>query len=214
MAANRLTILDNVVRQSGGAATFLEGGGIQTSGAGSDLTLTNSILAGNTASGGNGAGLFVNYAGVGQNEVAQIIHVTVADDTLNPAQAIYYTGSAGDRLFITNTIVASHTTGIHNQGATGTVEANYMLFFGNTNNTIGSVVGNVGNVTGNPLFVNPVGNDYHILAGSPAENTGTNTGVTDDIDGGTRDAQPDIGADEQGAALATDTFIYLPFVVK
>lgn len=212
MVANRLTILDNVVRQSGGAATFLEGGGIQASGAGSDLTLTNSILAGNTASSGNGAGLFINYAGVGQNEVAKIGHVTVADDTLNGDEGIYYTGSAGDRLFITNTIVASHTTGIHNQGATGTVQENYSLFFGNTSNTVGSVVGNVGSSTGNPLFVNPAGNDYHLLTGSPAINAGTNAGISDDIDGGARDAQPDLGADEQG--VGPPTFVYLPNIVK
>jgi hypothetical protein len=38
--------------------------------------------------------------------------------------------------------------------------------------------------------------------------------VTDDIDGGARDAQPDIGADGFGAAQAPDTSVYLPIIVK
>jgi hypothetical protein len=215
MVAGRLTILNNIVRQSGGAATFLEGGGIQASGGGSDLNLTNSILAGNSASGGLGAGLYLNYSGVsGENEVGRITHVTVADDVINPAQAIYYTGSAADRLYITNTIVASHTTGIHNQGATGTVQENYSLFFANTSNTVGSVTGNVGSFTGNPAFTDPPGDDYHILPASLAVNAGTNAGVTDDIDGQSRDSQPDIGADEQGPAQGAGGFVYLPLITK
>ncbi len=211
LAASRLTIRDNVVRQSGGAATFLEGGGIQASGAGSDLNLTNSIVAGNTASGGLGAGLYIDYAGVGQNEVGRITYVTIADDTLNGAQGIYYSGSAGDRLFITNTIVASHTTGIHNQGATGTVEENYSLFFGNSSNTVGSVVGNVGSSSGNPAFVNPAGGDYHITSNSAAKDNGTNAGISDDIDGDTRPQESgfDIGADEFAVKKT-----YLPIIQK
>ena len=46
----------------------------------------------------------------------------------------------------------------------------------------------------NPLFVSAT--DLHIQAGSPVINAGTTTSVTDDFDGQTRDATPDIGADE------------------
>ncbi|MEO6394005.1 MAG: Calx-beta domain-containing protein [Pyrinomonadaceae bacterium] len=47
-----------------------------------------------------------------------------------------------------------------------------------------------------PLFVDPIANP-HLQSGSPMINTGTvGTGVTNDIDGDTRDATPDIGADE------------------
>lgn len=47
----------------------------------------------------------------------------------------------------------------------------------------------------NPLFVSTT--DLHLQAGSPAINTGTTgTGVTVDFDGQTRDATPDMGADE------------------
>ena len=46
-----------------------------------------------------------------------------------------------------------------------------------------------------PLFVSPT--DLHLQAGSPMINMGTTiAGITTDIDGQTRDATPDIGADE------------------
>ena len=58
-----------------------------------------------------------------------------------------------------------------------------------------------------PLFVSTT--DLHIQTGSPMVNMGVNgTGVTTDIDGDTRDAMPDIGADEivQGPAPGTLQF--------
>lgn len=199
-----LTVLNNIARVGTGPAPFLEGGGLQISGAGSFLTLTNSIFGGNTVSqsGGNGSGLFINYSGVGVNEIARLTHVTVADDTLNNSQAIYYSGSAGDRAYLTNTIAVSHTVGIQNQGATGTLEENYTLYFGNTSNTVGSVVGNQGTSTGNPAFVDAPGGDYHITAVSAARDNGINAGLFLDIDGEVRPDGVgfDIGADEYSAA--------------
>ena len=57
-----------------------------------------------------------------------------------------------------------------------------------------------GNITGDPKFVDEPKGDYHLAAGSPAINAGTQIGVpSDDLDGATRDAQPDIGAFEFAA---------------
>ncbi|HEX8250183.1 MAG TPA: Calx-beta domain-containing protein, partial [Pyrinomonadaceae bacterium] len=51
-----------------------------------------------------------------------------------------------------------------------------------------------------PLFVSPT--DLHLQAGSPMINMGTTiAGITTDIDGQTRDAMPDIGADEFSVLL-------------
>jgi hypothetical protein len=51
-----------------------------------------------------------------------------------------------------------------------------------------------------PLFVSPT--DLHLQAGSPMINMGTTiAGITTDIDGQTRDAMPDIGADEVVVSL-------------
>ena len=50
-------------------------------------------------------------------------------------------------------------------------------------------------------FVDEATGDYHLAAGSPAINAGTAIGApSDDLDGALRDAQPDIGAYEYGAA--------------
>ena len=55
-----------------------------------------------------------------------------------------------------------------------------------------------------PTFVSAT--DFHIQTGSPAINAGTMVaGVTVDFDGQTRDAMPDIGADEIIAAAVTPT---------
>ena len=59
-----------------------------------------------------------------------------------------------------------------------------------------------------PLFVAPAGTsatvDLHIATNSPALNVGaTGLGVADDFDGQTRDAAPDIGADEFASSNAS-----------
>jgi hypothetical protein len=64
-----------------------------------------------------------------------------------------------------------------------------------------SWVGTDGNIDADPLFVNASGGDYHLAGGSPAINAGTTIGAPRyDLDGAPRDARPDIGAYEYGAA--------------
>ncbi len=66
-----------------------------------------------------------------------------------------------------------------------------------------SWAGTNGNVNTNPQFVNEAGSDYQLAAGSPAINAGTTIGAPSfDLNGARRDAQPDIGAYEYGAALS------------
>ena len=60
-------------------------------------------------------------------------------------------------------------------------------------------VGTNGNISGDPLFVDEPGGDYHPAATSPLINAGTTVGApSDDLSGAPRDAQPDIGAFEFG----------------
>lgn len=205
LEATNLTILDNTALV-GASGPFpgndSQGGGIHLGGEGASLALVNSIVADNDAAttGGSGDGVYIDG-----DATADISHVTVAAETLNTGQGIY-AGPTGDPndVVITNTIVTSHTTGVHNQGSNGRVVESYMLFFGNTNNTIGSVVGNTGNVEGDPAFVDPAGRDYHIRAGSAAIDVGTNAGVNTDIDGDPRPSGAgfDIGADEYVPAVS------------
>ncbi|MCJ7756403.1 MAG: hypothetical protein MUP13_17720, partial [Thermoanaerobaculales bacterium] len=63
--------------------------------------------------------------------------------------------------------------------------------------------------TGNPLFADAAGADYHILAGSPAIDSGCSVHApSDDFDGVTRPQGSgfDIGAFEYGAVVFADGF--------
>lgn len=61
--------------------------------------------------------------------------------------------------------------------------------------------GTNGNISGDPLFVDEPGGDYHPATGSPLINAGTTAGApSDDVTGASRDSQPDIGAFEFGSA--------------
>src|SRR5262249_48862702 len=102
------------------------------------------------------------------------------------------TGSVG----ITDTIFTSHTIALEQAG--GTVFQDYNLFFGNGTNSAGAVGGGAHSLTGNPRFVNPEGDNYHLGSGSLAVDAGTNAGVSSDFEG---DPRPqglgfDIGFDE------------------
>lgn len=55
-----------------------------------------------------------------------------------------------------------------------------------------------GNLTpGDADFVDVSGGDLHLTAESSAIDAGSDVGVTDDVDGDSRDATPDVGADER-----------------
>jgi parallel beta-helix repeat protein len=95
---------------------------------------------------------------------------------------------------MTNTIVMSHTVGI-TVAEFSTVTMVGTLWYNNTTNWDGAGALDAGapNVYTNPLFDT---DGYHLTAGSGAINQGVLAGVTVDIDGQSRDAQPDLGADE------------------
>ncbi|CAG0935979.1 putative outer membrane protein PmpB [Thermoflexales bacterium] len=164
--------------------------------------LVNSIIARNTA-GTKGAGLMLESTG----NVA-LVSLSIADIGLNSSSAIaILNGTVG----ITDTIITSYTTGIDRTG--GAVYQDYNLFFGNTSNVSGTVSGGIHNVFGDPSFVDPTVNDYHILPPSAAINAGVDAGVLTDLDGNPRPAGGgfDIGAYEY---LNFSIHIYLPLLVK
>jgi uncharacterized repeat protein (TIGR01451 family) len=74
------------------------------------------------------------------------------------------------------------------------------LVFGNTTTDysgIANLTGTNGNISADPLFVNPAAADYHLQAGSPAIGAGTTIGApATDFDGVARGASIDIGAFE------------------
>lgn len=209
ITVERANIYNNQAAGSGNGS----GGGFYTREplVNSSVNIINSILAGNLASGnGEGAQIYVNHVSSPANNATRIVHSTLADDTLNPKEALFYHSTdASDSLAITNTIVTSHAVGIQNVNVTGKGTARYMLFYNNTDNhpspgttafpdTTGWVVGDP-----DPRFVNPGSNDYHLRANSPAIDAGTDEGILIDIDGDVRPQATlfDIGADEASPYL-------------
>ncbi|VAW32279.1 hypothetical protein MNBD_CHLOROFLEXI01-3372, partial [hydrothermal vent metagenome] len=215
------TLLDNI-SDARGVEGF--GGGIYIREPDTDdyLEVVGSVIAGNTAANSTTAGaqIHINYT-AGSSNRATILHSTLADDTQSQNLALYYNGtSAGDELFIGNTIFANHINGIRNVNATGMARARHLLFYNVTNEQAAGSTAFPGApsdtttwITGNPLFVDAANGDYHIQPGSAAQDAGNGeAGYTysPDVDGDVRPqgAEYDIGADELIYML------YLPAIIK
>lgn len=155
------------------------------------LNVVNALFSANAGSGG---ALYLT----GLSGTQTLRHVTIAAPDVDGGTGIYVEDGTVD---LTNTIVASYTTGIRQ--VTGTVTYNSSLFFGNGNDVLcdWTCAGGSSNVYGSdPRFVNPLAGDYHLVDGSGAVDAGTDLGITTDLDGLPRPdpstGVPDIGAYE------------------
>jgi hypothetical protein len=153
-----------------------------------DASITNSLFHGNQAASGAGSELMLASPGT-----ITMLHTPLTGSGSAGSSAIeIITGTVG----ITNSIITSHTTGIHTIG--GTVRADYNLFSGNGADTQGPVTAGPNNLTGDPDFLDPGGLDFHLGPDSAALNRGTNAGLGIDFDGDPRplDGSFEIGFDE------------------
>jgi hypothetical protein len=193
LISNTLTLSNTLL--IGNFAT--NGGGLyQEAGGG---RIVNSLFAGNLASSHSGMALYLKPTGT-----LQLLFTTVAAPTLTSGDAIsVFAGNVQ----IQDTVVTNHTTGLFRQG--GTVFQDYNLFFGNTLSIFGATSGGTHNAVGDPLFVNPSSDNYHLRLGSAALNVGLDTGVYTDIDGQVRPygAGFDIGYDELSVVR-----LYMPLI--
>ena len=144
--------------------------------------------------------------------VARTAHNTIA--TVATGGSAVYVGASPPlygSLWMTNTILVSHTIGITvAAGCTATLEAT--LWSNGTDwASPGTILTGTVNVWGDPAFLDPAGGDYHIGPASAARDTGVASGVSTDIDGDTRPlgAGYDIGADEAPVVYVR---MYLPLV--
>ncbi|MFN8445322.1 MAG: choice-of-anchor Q domain-containing protein [Caldilineaceae bacterium] len=153
----------------------------------------NSLFARNSA-GRSGAAIYVDSA----TKQVDLIHNTIASTSLITRSAVAVTGGT---VTITNTIVTSHTVAISRTA--GSVSENANLFFANGTNLAGTISSGGASFVGNPAFVDPSHDNYHLTNASAAVNMAVEIGVSDDFDGEARPQQtlPDIGYDESPYAL-------------
>ncbi len=179
--------IENLAAQGGGLYLGYDGYG----------SVVNSLFARNAAPAG--MALFLD----------SILTTTLTHDTL---VGLGQVGSAairstGGTVGITDTIITRHTIGISNTGST--VTEDYNLFFNNGLDTWNVVTG-THSLIGDPQFVNPAANNFHLGNGSAAIDAGTNVNVPIDFEGDPRPIGSgfDIGFDEYVQRL------YLPLVLR
>ena len=161
--------------------------------------IVNALFARNVAGSTLGAALALD-----STDTVEVLYTTIANPTLTSGSAIFISGGT---VGITDTIIARYGIGISNTN--GSVYENYNLFFGNSTPHVGTNGGTNDVIGGDPKFVNPPGDDYHLGAGSAGIDVGVNAGVTTDFEGDVRPfgAGYDIGYDEWIGNL-----LYLPLV--
>ncbi len=157
--------------------------------------VVNSVFARNTitSSAAGGAAIRISSA-----YASHLFHNTiVGGDAIDPQSAIYASGSGDTIAGITNTIITSHTVGIH-RGTQVSVTQDFNLFYGVITHVVGQIAGGANTRTGAPLFVDPAADNYRLQAGSPAVDSGADASIPDDYDGQPRPLGfgPDIGAFE------------------
>ena len=164
------------------------------------LDAVNALFAGNQA---NASGAAIRLT----NGQSTLRHVTIAHPTQGASPAISVISGTVN---ITDTIIANYTIGISQTD--GILSADYDLFFTTTptQTSGGTMSWGLHNLNANPQFVNPATGDYHLAAGSPAIDAGTDAGVTADIDGVARPQ----GKGYDMGAYEFKFNIYLPMVMK
>jgi hypothetical protein len=194
------TVRGNVIR---GNSVVNHGGGIDVGN--SDALIVQNLITGNQAEQGGGI-----YWVVGEGERGPLVVNNTIADNLGQGSGIFARGfDAGGRLF--NNIVLS-TSGesaiyCYPDRTPPVFMFNNVYTAGGTayEGSCGDPTGTDGNISADPLFVDPASNDYHLGTGSPSIDAGDNTAPelpAMDIDGDQRiiNGQVDQGVDEFGVS--------------
>ncbi|MCH8345021.1 MAG: right-handed parallel beta-helix repeat-containing protein [Planctomycetes bacterium] len=168
---------------SGNTATF-EGGGMGIDG--SNATVTNCTFSGNTA---------VSGGGMVTDGSPTVTNCTFSGNTAVSGGGMYYDSGI---LTVTNCIFWGN---LNDQIGGGLASVRYSCIQGGYTGT--------GNIDADPLFVDPLNDDYHLTAGSPCIDAGDNAAPNlpaTDLDGNDRiqSCRVDMGAYETPYVGDTD----------
>jgi len=129
-----------------------------------------------------------------------ILHNTIVG---NGFGSPYDQGGAGLAIGPFNNEKAQNNIVVSNKGGMNSLQDsnsknNHNLVWGNVDNYVGDAQTGAGDLSVDPMFVDPGNKDYRLQAGSPAIDTGAAWGLTTDFDGNERPAgaAPDLGAFE------------------
>jgi len=184
-----------------------KGGGLYL--ARSDVIMTNNLFVDNYAQ-TSGSGIYVSGSS------PTLYHTTIANNNGGNGAGILAIASGSDPsvLDMKNTIIVSQTVGMAVDAGSpqnlATLDG-VLWWMNGTNKTGTTFVFN--ETSGDPDFVDPTNDDYHIGAASAAIDQGVNAGILQDIDYEPRIGAPDLGADEYWAPGALKQ-VFLPMVVK
>lgn len=209
-AAGTPTIQGNTI--TGNTATGISpcaaGGGISMVNF-SDTLIAGTLITGNSAGCGGGIRWGVPFGDRGP----LLVNNTIADNDSAQGSGIYADGFDTQTLLVNNIIVA---TGAQTAVFCGNFDLNPPMFKSNdVFSPMGSAYGGIctnqtelnGNISADPLFVNPGAGNYHLQAGSAAIDAGDNIAPSlpaNDLDGDPRKLDGDgngtvivdVGADE------------------
>lgn len=217
-------ILDNTIRERlitrgthDDPVTAMEsrGGGIFVWNAWNGVIIRNNIIAGNLAEGDSseGGGMYLVF---GCGKTAQLINNTIYRNLANEGGGIHFTDipSPGGTINLYNNIIYANTA----TGGVGSADLCFWMhpdiaegwritvnaYNNNFSHALGTISASGDNLDTDPLFVDPVADDFHLAPGSPMINAGRNVvpdppGLPEhDFEGNGRvnGGTPDIGADE------------------
>jgi predicted outer membrane repeat protein len=159
-------------------------------------SVVNALFAANWADSNRGMDIYVADAAL------SLVHSTIASPTVASGSAVY--GDNGGAVFMTNTLIASHTIGID---ASAMTASDWNTVFDGVATAYSGTVISHGAMTGTAGFADPAIHDYRLSLGSIAVDAAIDAGVYTDFDGQTRPqgAGFDIGYDELPAWLITST---------
>ena len=208
------------------AGAAASGGGISMTGAGTTASLNKVKVSGNST-GQYGGGLYLNSS--------SSLSVTNSIISGNIAEGQAYSdgggiNNGGGTLTLMNSTIAGNYAFRNGGGLTGGATVTNSIFWGNTAGNTGPQISSAptvtysdisggftgtGNINSDPLFVTmaqagsgapTTAGDFNLQASSPVIDLGTATGApADDIDGGSRSGNPDMGAHEYNLGGVADS---------